>query len=62
VPMCQSPKLAIPDVVIQARNIPANDIGASVATSIRCSKPLRTFKAAWQTLLILLCVTALLFF
>jgi hypothetical protein len=60
VPMCQSPKIA--DVVIQARKIPANDNGTSAATSIRSSKPAGTFNAAWQTLLILLCVIASLFF
>jgi len=59
VPMCQSPKIV--DVVTQARRIPANDNGAS-ATGIRSSKPAHTFKATWQTLLILLCVTVLLFF
>jgi hypothetical protein len=60
VPMCQSPKIA--DVLLQVRKMPANDNGTSVATSIRSSKPVRTFKAACQTLLILLCVTVLLFF
>jgi hypothetical protein len=59
-PMCRSPKIA--DVVLQVRKTPANDNGASVATSIRSSKPASTFKAARQTFLILLCVTVLLFF
>ena len=57
-PMCQSPKIA--DFVLQVRKTPANDNGTSVATSIRFSKPSGTFKAAWQTFLILLCVTVLL--
>ena len=57
-PMCQSPKIA--DFVLQVRRTPANDNGTSVPTSIKSSKPTRTFKAAWQTVLILLCVTVLL--
>ncbi len=60
VPMCRSPKIA--DVVLQARKIPANDNGASVATGSRSSKPASTFKAVCQTLLILFCATVLLFF
>ena len=59
VPMCQSPKIA--DVLLQVRKMPANDNGASVATNIRSSRPASTFKTAWQTFLILLCVTVLLF-
>ena len=58
-PMCQSPKIA--DFVLQVSKIPANDNGTSVSTSIRSTKPSGTFKAAWQTLLIVLCVTVLLF-
>ena len=57
-PMCQSPKVA--HFVLQATKTPANDNDTSAVTSIKFSKPTGTFKAAWQTCLILLCVTVLL--
>jgi hypothetical protein len=60
VPMCQSPKIA--DVLLRARSLPANDNYLLAETGINSHKSKSICKAAWPTLVFLLCVGVLLFF
>ena len=58
VPMCQSPKIA--DVLLRGTSLPANDNYLLVETGINSQKSKSTCKAAWPTLVVLLCVGVLL--
>jgi len=54
VPMCQSPKIA--DVLLRARQVPANDNYTPAQESMKSIEPENAFKAAWQTSVIFFCV------
>jgi hypothetical protein len=59
-PMCQSPKIA--DVLLRASRLPANDNYLLVEAGRNSHKSKSTCKAAWPTLVVLLCASVLLFF
>ena len=60
VPMCQLPGIA--DVRVRAKSLPANDNYRLVETGRNSRKSKSNWKAAWPTLVVLLCVGVLLFF
>jgi hypothetical protein len=60
VPMCQSPRIA--DVFLKAGQAPANDNCARVDALMKSPATRSAFPAAWLTVSIFACFTALLFY